>query len=156
MKKLLLTLLAILLIIEEWLWDFLSACGHYLIQLLRLEKFERWLSQTSPNVALLTFMIPIMIVAPINLAAISLLIHGMLLEGVLLELFAKLLGTLLVARVFTLTKSQLLTFTVLAFIYNTIIGWLRWAHAKIVDTAIYRYSREVKARVKARIKELLG
>lgn len=156
MKKLLLTLFAILLIIEEWLWDILSACGHYLAVLLRLEKFERWLSQTSPAMALFAFAIPILIVTPINLAAFSLLFHGMLLQGILLELFAKLLGTLLVARVFTLTKTQLLTFAILAVIYNTITAWLRWAHAKIVDTAIYRLSREVKAKVKAKVKELLG
>lgn len=156
MKKLLLTLFAILLIIEEWLWDFLSACGHYLAVLLKLERFERWLSQTSPTTALFAFMIPILIVTPINIAALSLLFHGMLLQGILLEVFAKLLGTLLVARVFTLTKSQLLTFGILAVIYNTITAWLRWAHAKIVDTDIYRMSRELKAKVKAKVKAWLG
>jgi hypothetical protein len=155
MKKLLLSLLAVILIIEEWLWDFLSALGHYLIRLLRLENFERWLSQTPPTTALLAFLIPILIVTPINIAAIWLLLHGLLLEGVLLEVFAKLLGTLLVARVFTLTKSQLLTFSLLAAIYNTISEWLRWAHAKIVDTAIYKFSKAIKAQAKARISEWL-
>lgn len=156
MQKLLLSVLAVILIIEEWLWDLLSALGHYLIRLLRLESFERWLSQTSPSMALMAFMIPVLIVTPINIAAIWLLIHGLLLQGVLLEIFAKLLGTLLVARVFTLTKSQLLTFRLIAFIYNTISGWLRWAHAKIVDTAIYKFSKELKAQVKNRIKVWLG
>lgn len=156
MKKLLLTLLAIVLIIEEWLWDFLSACGHYLALLLRLESVERWLGQASPAMALLAIAIPVLIVTPINLAALSLLLHGLLLQGILLELFAKLLGTLLVARVFSLTKPQLLTFAVIAFVYHAIIGWLRWAHAKIAETAIYRLSRQLKAQVKAKIKELLG
>ncbi|WAR45599.1 hypothetical protein [Methylomonas rapida] len=155
MKKLLLTLLAILLIVEEWLWDFLSACGHYMALLLRLESFERWLVQTSPPLALLAFTIPILIVTPINLVALSLLLNGLLLQGILLELFAKLLGTLLVARVFSLTKPQLLTFAVIAVIYHNVTGWLRWAHAKIVDTEIYRWSRQVKAQVKTKIKELL-
>jgi hypothetical protein len=155
MNKLLLTLLAILLIIEEWLWDFLSACGHYLASLLRLENFERWLSQTSPPVALLAFMIPVMIVTPINLAAFWLLLHGLLLQGILLEIFAKLLGTLMVARVFSLTKPQLLTFALIAVVYHTIMGWLRWAHAKVVETAIYQLSRKWKAEVKAKLKAWL-
>lgn len=154
MKKLLLSLLAIILIIEEWLWEFLSALAHYLISLLRLEKFELWLSQTTPNTALFAFMIPVLIVTPINLAAFWLLLHGLLLEGVLLEVFAKLFGTLLVARVFKLTKSQLLTFRAFALIYDTISGWLRWAHEKIVDTAIYRYSKQIKAQVKAGLKNI--
>lgn len=156
MKKLLLTLLAILLIIEEWLWDFLSACAHYLALLLRLENVERWLAQTSPAIALLAFTLPVLIVTPINLAALSLLLHGLLLQGILLEVFAKLLGTLLVARVFKLTKPQLLTFAVIAFVYHTVMGWLQWAHAKIVDTGIYRWSRQIKAQVKAKVKAWLS
>jgi cell division protein FtsW (lipid II flippase) len=156
MKKLLLSILAVFLIIEEWLWDGLSACGHYLIALLRLESFERWLTQTTPNTALLAFLIPVLIVTPINLAAIWLMIQGLLLQGILLEIFAKLLGTLLVARVFTLTKSQLLSFRVINAIYTTISGWLRWAHQKVVDTAIYRYSKVLKAEVKARVKAFFG
>ena len=156
MKKLLLSLLAIFLIIEEWLWDFLSLCSHYLILLLRLENFERWLTQTNRQTALLAFMIPVLLVTPLNLAAIWLLLHGLLLQGILLEVFAKLLGTLLVARVFTLTKPQLLTFAAIALIYTTITGWLHWAHQRIVDTAIYRYSRRIKAEVKARMKAFFG
>jgi len=154
MKKLLLSFLAVFLIIEEWLWDFLSALAHYLIQLLRLEKFEIWLSQTSPNIALLAFLIPVLIVTPINLAAFWLLLNGLLLQGVLLEVFAKLLGTLLIARVFKLTKPQLLTFKVFSLIYLTISEWLRWAHEKIVDTAIYQYSKQIKTQIKARLNEL--
>ena len=152
MKKMLLSLLAVILIIEEWLWDLLSALGHSLVRLLNLERVERWLSQTSPRTALLAFLLPILIVTPINIAAIWLLLHGLLIEGVLLEVCAKLLGTLLVARVFSLTKTQLLTFRVIAAIYNTISYWLRWAHEKIAETAIYKFSKVIKAQVKATIK----
>lgn len=156
MKKLLLTLLALLLIIEEWLWDLLAACGHYLLLLLKLEDFERWLRQTPPRTALLAFSIPLLIVAPINLVAFWLMLQGLLLQGILLEVCAKLLGTLLVARVFALTKPQLLTFPLIAAVYHTIMGWLHWAHAKIIDTELYRWSRQWKAKVKARLKELLS
>ncbi len=155
MKKMLLSLLAVILIIEEWLWDLLSALGHSLIRLLKLESVERWLSQTSPKTALLAFMLPILIVTPINIAAIWLFLHGLLVEGVLLEVCAKLLGTLLVARVFTLTKNQLMTFRLIAAIYTTISNWLRWAHAKIAETAIYKFSKAIKAQVKAMIKDFL-
>ena len=153
MKKMLLSLLAVILIIEEWLWDLLSALGHFLTRLLKLESVERWLSQTSPRIALLAFMIPVIIVTPINIAAIWLLLHGLLVEGILLEISAKLIGTLLVARVFTLTKSQLMTFGLIAAIYKTISNWLGWAHAKIAETAIYKVSKLIKTQVKARIKD---
>lgn len=156
MNKLLLTLLAIFLIIEEWLWDFLNALGHILAKLLFLQDFERWLSQTSPLTALLAISIPLLIVTPINLAALFLLAHGLILQGIVLEIVAKLMGTLLVARVFALTKPQLLTFKIIARIYTTITGWLRWAHEKIAETAIYRAAKAFKAAAKARIQTWLG
>ncbi len=156
MKNLFLSLLAIILIIEEWLWEFLSATSHYIVKLLRLEKLEIWISQTSPNVALLAFMIPILIVTPINLAAVWLLLQGLILNGILLEIFAKLLGTLLIARVFKLTKNQLLTFKSIDIIYQTITAWLSWAHSKIIDTDIYKFSKQIKVQLKAKFKELFG
>jgi len=64
MKKTLLSLLAIILIFEEWLWDLLTAIGHTLARWLNLESFEQWLSQTSPITALVAFSIPLLIVTP--------------------------------------------------------------------------------------------
>lgn len=147
MKKLLLSLLAIILIIEEWLWDALTAFGHQLTHWLRLESLERRLSQAQPNAALIAFLIPVMIVMPINLAAFALLAHGLLFQGILLELLAKLLGTLLVARVFALTKPQLLTFGIIATIYSTVTRWLHWAHQKIKDTQTYKLIKTLQASI---------
>jgi hypothetical protein len=143
MKKILLSLLAIFLIMEEWLWDLLTAFGRSLAKWLNLEPFEQWLAQTSAPVALVAFSIPILIVAPINLVAFGLLAKGLILQGILTEILAKLLGTLLVARVFALTKPQLLTFAFLSFIYTTITRWLQWAHQRITETAIYRWAKQL-------------
>lgn len=150
MKKTLLSLLAIFLIIEEWLWDLLTALGRSLSQWLNLQRFEQWLSQTTATMALFAFSIPLLIVAPINLAAFSLLAKGLILQGILLEVLAKLLGTLLVARVFALTKPQLLTFVFLRVTYTTITRWLQWAHAKITETAIYRLAKQLKDQIKGK------
>lgn len=95
MKKTLLSLLAIFLIIEEWLWDLLTAFGRSLSRWLNLLQFEQWLSQTTATMALVAFSIPILIVTPINLVAFGLLAKGLILQGILMEVLAKLLGTLL-------------------------------------------------------------
>ena len=97
MKKILLSFLAIFLIIEEWLWDLLTAFGRSLFHWLNLEQFEQWLRQTKPTMALVGFSIPLLIVAPINLLALALIANGLILQGILMEVLAKLLGTLLVA-----------------------------------------------------------
>lgn len=149
MKEILLSLLALVLLVEEWLWDILTVLGQHLARLLHLAKFELWLSRASPGLALVAFTIPLLIVTPVNLLAFWLLAHGLVLQGILTEVLAKLLGTLLVARVFALTKPQLLTFPLFARVYTTIMGWLRWAHARITETTVYRLARQISAQVKA-------
>ncbi|MGZ8955623.1 MAG: hypothetical protein ACXW0Q_13190 [Methylovulum sp.] len=144
MKKILLSLLAIFLIIEEWLWDLLTALGRSLFQWLKLEQFEQWLSQTTAPMARVAFSIPLLIVTRINLVALGLIAKGLILQGILMEVLAKLLGTLLVARVFALTKPQLLTFAFLNFIYTTITSWLHWAHDKVTETTVYRWMKQLR------------
>lgn len=144
MKKLLISFLAIFLIIEEWLWDLLTAFGRLLFQWLNLERLEQWLSRTTANMALVALAIPVLMVTLINLAAFGLIAKGLILQGLLAEVLAKLVGTLLVARVFALTKEQLLTFSFLNITYTTIIYWLQWAHRKIADTDIYRRAKQWK------------
>lgn len=148
MKKLLLSILAIILIVEEWLWDILTVFGHQLAHLLHLETLERRLSQATPLVALLAFCVPLLIVTPINLAALGLLAHGLILQGIALEIVAKLLGTLLVSRVFSLTKPQLLSFRLLALLYDTIMGWLHWAHRRIIETMTYRSIKRLQTQAR--------
>lgn len=156
MKKLLLSLLAIALIVEEWLWDGLSACGHYLAYYLGLSRFENWLTKTSPYQALFAISIPILIVTPVNIAAFWMLAHGLILQGIALEIAAKLLGTLFIARFFSLTKPQLLTFRLLAWLYQTVTFWLHWAHEKIKATAVYQWAKKTKAEVRAKMAAWFG
>ncbi len=151
MKKLLLSMLAILLIFEEWLWDGLTAFGHLLVRWLNLESVEQWLCQASPYKALAAFSIPLLIVAPINLVAIELLIHGLVLQGILLELLAKLLGTVLIARVFALTKPQLLTFPFVRIIYSSVNQWLQWAHEKVMGTSAYQWAKSWQRQLKTQL-----
>jgi len=155
LKKLLLTLLAILVIFEEWLWDILTAAGQWLARVFDLARFDAMLMRASPPLALVAMLIPMAIVTPINLFAIFLLTHGGIIEGILLEVVAKLLGTLLVARVFKLVRPALLTYSWFAKIYEAITGVLRWAHEQIRDSAIYKLSLEVKTAVKNRMKVFL-
>ena len=150
-KKILLSLLAIVVIFEEWLWDLLAAIGQWLSQLLHLEKFDLWLLNATPNTALLAFLIPLAIVTPFNILAVFLLSHGAIIEGILLEIAVKLIGTLLIARVFRLTKIALLTFGWVSSLYYSITRLLQWAHDLIHHTALYQLSIAIKKAVKIKI-----
>ncbi|MDD5228508.1 MAG: hypothetical protein PHD53_06870 [Methylococcales bacterium] len=154
-KKALLSIFAIIVIIEEWLWDVLALAGQWISRVLHLEMFDVWLSNASPKQALLTFFIPLIIVTPFNILAVFLLAHGAILQGILLEIGVKLFGTLLIARIFRLVKTALLTFGWFAKIYNTISDVLHWAHDVIQHTAIYRLSLKFKAAIKIQMATFL-
>lgn len=154
-KNFLLSILALIVIFEEWLWDVLAVTGLWFSRVLHLEKFDTWLANATPNQALFSFLIPLIVVTPFNILAIFLLTHGAIIQGILLEIGVKLFGTLLIARVFRLVKAALLTFNWFAKIYHTISDVLRWAHAVIQHTAIYQYSLKLKVAIKIQIAALL-
>ena len=151
MKKILLSLLALLLILEEWLWDVLNLIGHYLIRLFNWQVYEQWLLNASPRQALGVFLVPVAAVTPLNLLAFALIAHGLWLQGIVLEIFAKLLGTLVISRIFSLTKPQLLTYRALNLIYSTVTQCLQWARQKVVTTPIYRRTQILKSQIRAYI-----
>lgn len=153
-KKTLLSLLAVVVIFEEWLWDILTLAGQWLADVLQLERFDEHLAQAKPPQAVLYLLFPLAIVTPINIIAIFLLTHGAIVEGLLLEVVAKLFGTLLIARVFKLVKPALLHLDWFASFYHAIMQLLNWAHELIHDSAIYRWSVIFKAHVKQRMRWL--
>lgn len=144
MKKLLLSVLAVFLLVEEWIWDALTAFGRGLFVWLRLAGFERWLAGARPPVAMAAMLLPVLLVLPVKFAALFLFAHGRLLQGLGLLVAAKLFATLLVSRMFALTRPQLLTFAWFAALYSTITRWLAWAHERIRATAAYRQMARLK------------
>ncbi len=156
LKKLLLSILAVILIFEEWLWDTLTVAGQFFSRILHLERFDAWLIESSPKRALFAFVIPLVIVTPFNILAIFLLARGAILEAILLEIILKLSVTLLIARIFRLVKPALLTFNWFEKIYRYISELLHWAHESVRHTAIYQRGILLKAAIKMRIAELFA
>jgi len=155
LKQLLLSVLAVLVLFEEWLWDILTVLGQRLSRLLHLERFDAWLSQASPKLALTAFAIPLAAVAPLNVGAVMLMVHGAMTAGILLEIAAKLLGTLLVARVFRLTRPALMSFAWFARLYEWIMRLVHWAHALVQESQLYRAALALKETMKRCIRKVL-
>jgi hypothetical protein len=147
-KRLLLSFLAVILLIEEWLWNALTTFGRKLTEWFHLQHIENWLRSATPYKALAAFFVPVLIVTPINLMGLRYLAKGLIAKGLLYELVAKLLGTVLIARVFALTKPQLLTFGWFNSLYHFITKWLRWAHERVQKTAVYQNAKKLKVAVK--------
>lgn len=116
----LLAVAAVLLLVEEALWR-LARIYAVLGKLPVLRQIEQWVTNLGPYPALCLFAVPSIALAPIKLLAFYWLAGGHPVLGVTTIFSAKVLGTAFVARLFQLTKPSLLA-----------IGWVRWAHDKIV------------------------
>ena len=151
MKKLFLSVLAVFLLVEEWLWDMLTALGRHLTVWLHLAAFERWLGKASPNVAMAAFVFPVILILPVKFAALLLFSHGQFAQGITLLLAAKLFATLLISLMFAITRPQLLTFAWFHSLYSTITRWLSWAHERLRATWVYQQATQLKLAAKAKL-----
>lgn len=120
-RGVLLVLAAALLFFEEWGWRPLTAWAARVAQWPPIAQAEARIQQLSPRLALALFLLPTLLLLPVKLLALWLIQHGQTVLGLVVILFAKLLGTALVGRLFILTESQLMHFAWFA----RGLGWWR-------------------------------
>jgi hypothetical protein len=156
LKPLFLSVLALLVLFEEWLWEILTVLGQRFSRVLHLERLDAWLSQASPKQALTAFAIPLAVVAPLNIGGLALMVHGAMTAGILLQIAAKLLGTLLVARVFRLARPALMSFAWFARLYERILRILRWAHALVQESRLYRAALACKESIERSVRDFVA
>src|ERR1700721_187269 len=89
-------LLAIIFLIEAWLWDHLEPIVARVVALIPLRAFKQWLSERvdtlSPAMTLIVFIAPIIPLFPLKLVGFWLLSHEYWLSAFLTIMFAKFLG----------------------------------------------------------------
>ena len=106
---------------EEWLWEGLKRGMQWLGRLPLVRSLEGRIAKASPPTAIALFVAPCLLLLPAKLLAFWLMGTGHATAGLLVFVAAKLFGTALLARLFTLTKPALLT-----------IDWFRRLHDWIV------------------------
>ncbi|MGY8666679.1 hypothetical protein Q3C01_30590 [Bradyrhizobium sp. UFLA05-109] len=105
-------LLAIIFLIEAWLWDHLEPIVARVVAAIPLAQFKQWLTERvdalSPAMTLIVFIVPIIPLFPLKLVGLWLLTHEYWMSAVFTILFAKLLGVGVTAFVFDVTRDKLL------------------------------------------------
>jgi hypothetical protein len=141
-------LIALILLFEEWGWEPLSVLVARLARLPFLARMDRHIAALPPWAAVAVFAIPALALAPIKLLALFLIGKGQALLGVGVLLVAKLLGTALLARLFTLTQPALMRLAWFARWYprwklwkDDVIAWVR-------SSALWRAAAGWKAQVR--------
>ncbi|ELX10280.1 putative membrane protein [Janthinobacterium sp. HH01] len=102
-------LAALLLLLEDWLWDIGMRVLRRLSSWPPLHRLEDWICSLGPYAALTLFVLPAALLFPVKLLALWAMANGHALLGLLVILLAKLAGAAAVARIFLLTRPVLMT-----------------------------------------------
>ena len=140
-------LLAIIFLVEAWLWDHLEPVVAWFVALIPLRAFKQWLAERvdtlSPAMTLIVFIVPVIPLFPLKLVGFWLLTHEYWMSAVFTIIFAKFLGVGVAAFVFDVTRPKLLEMEWFEKLYEFILA-LRAKANELVDP------------IKQRIKEILG
>jgi hypothetical protein len=129
-------LLAIIFLIEAWLWDHLEPIVASVVAMIPLRTFKQWLADRvdtlTPAMTLIVFIVPVLPLFPLKLVGFWLLAHEYWLSAVLTIIFAKFLGVGVAAFVFDVTRPKLLEMQWFERLYDFVIE-LRAKAAALVD-----------------------
>ena len=101
-------LAALILLLEEWLWDLGARLMGALTRLLPMPGVARWIASLGPVAALCLFLLPGLLLFPVKILALLAIAKGHALTGVCTILLAKIAGAAAVARIYALTLPALL------------------------------------------------
>jgi hypothetical protein len=149
-------LAAIVILLEDWLWDDLARLAAAIGRLPLLRSLEAFIARLPPYAALLFFATPALLLVPLKLIALYLMAHGQPVLGVLTIVAAKFAGTALVARIFTLTQPQLLRIPWFAWLYARLLAFKKHIYSIIKATALYQAAHQLRLRARASLRSWLG
>ncbi len=128
-------LLAVIFLIEAWLWDHLEPIVARLVDWIPLRAFKQWLAERvdtlSPAMTLIVFIVPVLPLFPLKLVGFWLLAHEYWLSAIATILFAKILGVGVAAFIFDVTRSKLLEMRWLEALYDFIVELRAKANALV-------------------------
>ena len=156
MRRLLGFPLALLILFEEWGWEPLQRLMAAIARLPLLAWAEQRIAALPPYAALAVFLLPSLALLPVKLAALWLIGQGHALAGAAVIVVAKLVGTALVARLFTLTRPALMQLAWFERAYSRFTAWKQGLLEWVRSSFAWRWGRVLKRGVKRRWAALRG
>jgi hypothetical protein len=120
-------ILALLLLLEAWLWDHLEPIVARVVNLVPWGRIKiavaRWIEDLPPYAALFVFVIPLIVVLPVKFLEVYFIATANWLGTIVTLVLAKLLGLGVTAFVFDATRDKLLQISWFRQMYD----WVMWA-----------------------------
>ena len=125
-------LLAVVFLIEAWLWDHLEPIVERIVALIPLRAFKQWLSDRvdalSPAMTLIVFAVPVIPLFPLKLVGLWLLANEYWLSAGMVIVFGKLVGVGVTAFIFDVTREKLLQMAWFRRVYDWVLELRQWSH----------------------------
>ncbi|MBI3650320.1 MAG: hypothetical protein HY231_04665 [Acidobacteria bacterium] len=144
---------AFFILLEDWLWDDLARWAAAIGRLPIFHQLETLILKLPPYGALVLFAAPSLLLVPIKLAALYFISRGQAALGMMTILAAKVFGTALVARIFTLTKPTLMRLPWFVWVYTRFTKFKARIYDTIKATAVYRLAHRQRLRLSRRWQE---
>ena len=135
-------LAALMLLLEDWLWDLGLRLVRQVVAWPPLRSLERRIVALPPYAALGVFVLPAVLLLPVKILALMAIASGHLVSGLAVIIAAKIGGAALVARLYVLTLPTLLTLAWFALWHGRFMDWKNhWVGRLKASTAYRRVSR---------------
>lgn len=144
--------LALLFLLEAWLWDHLSPVVARVVDFIPWAAFKRWLAQAierlPPWATLIVFVVTLgAVLLPLKFAEVYFLATGQWLGAIAVIIAAKLIGVGVTAFIFDATRDKLLQMAWFRAVYEWLLRVRAWAHA--ITEPVRARMKEIAARFKS-------
>ncbi len=147
--------LALVLWLEEWLWEPLAEGMRRIGALPLIRQLEALLRRAPPGVALACYAIPVLALLPFKIVGLWLLGKGHFLLGTTVFLGAKVVGTAICARIFALTRETLMRLAWFARLWQGFVSLRAEVYARVTRHPAWQYARRLAARIRLALRACL-
>jgi hypothetical protein len=155
----LIVLAALLMWIEEWLWEHLKVLTAWVAKFPLFRWLEKFIRELPPYPTMVVFLIPGALLFPVKLFAVYLMtrshIPGHLFIGLGVILAAKVAGTAIVARLYVICQPKLLTIRWFARLHNWLTVTRDRLYSAIKAIPLYQRTRAKLSAIKQTVKHML-
>lgn len=148
----LIVIAAILMWVEEWLWENLKALTGWVAKFPLIRWFEAVVQRLPPYPTMVVFLLPGIVLFPVKLGAFYLMAHGHVILGIELIVIAKVTGTAVVARAYVVCKPKLMQIGWFARLHDWLIATRNRLYGYIQAMPLYQKTRAKLSAMKANIR----
>ncbi len=150
--------LAVVFLFEAWLWDVLEPIAARIVNVVPWGRirpvFIRMVESLSPQMTLVVFATPFIVLLPVKVLEFWLLAHHQWISAIIVLVSAKLVGLGLTAFIFEVTRDKLLQMAWFRRLYDFVMWARGWAHEKVepIRQRLTAWSRETVVPIVRRLR----